>query len=165
MICCTADGTTVRALLLRGAATAGRQKTALRKRPVRNCFMLIILLDNLRRDAGLLAPVAYGAVPHHLDWTRESAKDHCHNAATLCRTSATKASSLISPRLISTFASAPSTAARAKLIPTARSDAILGLVIGRSDSSICRTSLARSATSSGTSVAFLVATSTSAFAS
>jgi hypothetical protein len=47
MICWIADGTTVRALLLRGAATAGRQKTALRKRPVRNCFMFIILLDNL----------------------------------------------------------------------------------------------------------------------
>src|ERR1035438_2915699 len=53
MICCTADGTTVRALLLKGAANAGRQKTALRKRPVRNCFMLIILLDKQGRDAGL----------------------------------------------------------------------------------------------------------------
>src|ERR1039457_1330233 len=59
MICWTADGTTVRALLLRGAANAGRQKTTLRKRPVRNCFMLIILLDYQERDAELLASVAF----------------------------------------------------------------------------------------------------------
>jgi hypothetical protein len=52
MICCTADGTTVRALLLKGAANAGRQKTTLRKRLVRNCFMLIILPDNDGKDAG-----------------------------------------------------------------------------------------------------------------
>src|ERR1017187_6238619 len=94
-------------------------------------------------DAGLQKPVAFGAVVHHLDWTNKSAKDHCGTAATRFRTSAMNASSLMSPRLISTFASAPSTAARAKLTLTVKSEAIFGLVMGRRDSTICRTSLDR----------------------
>src|ERR1017187_10758434 len=45
------------------------------------------------------------------------------------RTSDTKPSSVKSVRLISTFANAPSTAAPASAIPTARADAILGFVV------------------------------------
>src|ERR1035438_8600211 len=39
MICWIADGTTVRALLLRGAAEAERHSSALRTRQARNCFI------------------------------------------------------------------------------------------------------------------------------
>jgi hypothetical protein len=58
MICWSAAGTTVRALLLKGAASAGMHSAPLRKRPVTNCFMLIILLNNVSTDAGFCSILA-----------------------------------------------------------------------------------------------------------
>src|SRR5450759_4447208 len=83
MICWTADGTTVRALLLSGAANAGKQKATLRKRFARNCFMLIILLDNLWRDAGLLASVAFtgcSRIPRFDAQKRQRSLPHCRHS-------------------------------------------------------------------------------------
>src|ERR1700733_13435240 len=73
--------------------------------------------------------------------------------ATFARTSAANAASLSDSRLISTFAKAPSIAARANATAVVRSDFIFGLVMGLSRSAIPATSLARSATFNGTLVA------------
>src|SRR5207245_1461873 len=70
------------------------------------------------------------------------------------RTSATNASSLSDSRLISTFAIAPSIAARASAIDVVKSDFMLGFVMGPSFFAISATSLAFSATLSGTAVAW-----------
>src|ERR1700755_2395517 len=49
MICCTACGITVRALLLRGAAAAGKQNATLNKRTIPNCFINSLRLDSSDR--------------------------------------------------------------------------------------------------------------------
>src|ERR1700690_789185 len=85
---------------------------------------------------------------------------HGLSASILPRTCATNPSSFSDSRLISTLASAPSIAARASAAAVTRSDFILGLVIGPRASAIRRTSLARSATLSGTVVACFSAAST-----
>src|SRR5438309_5405012 len=67
----------------------------------------------------------------------------CNRAAFL-RLSVTNPVSLTDSRLISTLASAPSIAARARARAVVRSDFIFGLVIGFKPSAITATSLARS---------------------
>src|SRR5229473_553745 len=80
-------------------------------------------------------------------------------AAARWRTCDVKSASFNDSRLISTLASAPSIAARARAVAVTRSDFMLGFVIGRSSSVIRSTSLARSAALRGTLVACLSAAS------
>src|SRR3954449_5637993 len=80
--------------------------------------------------------------------------------AALARASATKASSsaeipdFMDPRLISTLERAPVSAACARATAVMRSEAMLGLVIGLSDSAMRIVSAERSATVRGTLVAW-----------
>src|ERR1700690_1508981 len=73
------------------------------------------------------------------------------------RVSATKRSSFNDSKLISTFASAPVSAAWASAMAVVKSDFIFGFVIGPRFSAIRATSATRSATPSGTLVACLSA--------
>src|SRR3979411_2127067 len=74
-------------------------------------------------------------------------------ALALVRTLVTKASSFNDARLISTLASAPVIAARARASAVVRSDFMLGLVMGSRVCVIWTISFAFSATPSGTAVA------------
>src|SRR5437016_9886580 len=85
--------------------------------------------------------------------------DQLVRTAALFRVSAANAVSFSDSRLISTLASAPVTAARARAKAAIRSDFMLGLVIGFSRSTIAATSLAHSATPKGTLVACFKAAS------
>src|SRR2546428_2760079 len=85
--------------------------------------------------------------------------DQTFNDIVLRRISETNRWSFNDSRLMSTFANAPSIAARAKADAVVRSDFMFGFVIGFSLSAISATSFARSATLKGTLVACLRAVS------
>src|SRR3989442_4952533 len=84
---------------------------------------------------------------------------HAFSAPALRRISETNPWSFNDSRLMSTFANAPSIAARARADAVVRSDFMFGFVIGFSLSAISATSFARSATLKGTLVACLRAVS------
>src|SRR5450432_1882885 len=83
------------------------------------------------------------------------------NSLTLLRTSATNATSFNDSKLISTFAKAPSTAARANAPAVVKSDFMFGFETSRKDTAIRPTSADRSATDKGTAVACFSAASIS----
>src|SRR3989454_7292021 len=96
-------------------------------------------LKNLSLRARNLLPICY----------------HAFSAPALRRISETNPWSFNDSRLMSTFANAPSIAARARADAVVRSDFMFGFVIGFSLSAISATSFARSATLKGALVACL----------
>src|SRR5215469_18367803 len=106
----------------------------------------------------------------HGDISTDAIEDRVHSgtlgeiydfsAAARVRILVAKSASFKDSRFISTFANAPSIAARARAAAVFKSDFMLGLVMGCSASAMPRISLARSATPNGTLVARLSAAST-----